>query len=238
MQIRPLALCTKWTWYIWQFLYIRNLEGGSVSTRASDSLPLLKDHKSRLFHVCDINSSYWYCACKYRKLKFSLERWTGGQPGYLGKSQIWFKRRSTEPLPLCKCVFKKKGFHNLKAICKKLFKLSVNDVEGLNMWISQSIYGTIEESYCCCSFNKVFQSDCLTSNQDRSVKTSCGFYLIIFYMSPPNFYFFFLEEGSLPTPSTGTLTILVWNIWHDLMHPAFFFFCPNTWEIQKYRNTS
>lgn len=54
------------------------------------------------------------------------------------------------------CVWKK-GFITSELFAEKLFKLSVNDVEGSNMWISQAIYGTVEESYCCSSFNKYFR---------------------------------------------------------------------------------
>ncbi len=53
------------------------------------------------------------------------------------------------------CVWKK-GFITSELFAEKLFKLSVNDVEGFNMWISQSIYGTVEKSYGCSSFNKYF----------------------------------------------------------------------------------
>lgn len=53
------------------------------------------------------------------------------------------------------CVWKK-GFITSELFAEKLFKLSVNDVEGFNMWISQSIYGSVEESYGCSSFNKYF----------------------------------------------------------------------------------
>lgn len=54
------------------------------------------------------------------------------------------------------CVWKK-GFITSELFAEKLFKLSVNDVEGFNMWISQSIYGTVEESYGCSSFNMYFR---------------------------------------------------------------------------------
>lgn len=48
----------------------------------------------------------------------------------------------------------KKGFITSELFAEKLFKLSVNDVEGFNMWISQPIYGTVEESYGSSTFNK------------------------------------------------------------------------------------
>lgn len=53
------------------------------------------------------------------------------------------------------CIWKK-GFITSELFVEKLFKLSVNNVEGFNMWISQSIYGAIEESCGCSSFNKYF----------------------------------------------------------------------------------
>jgi len=53
------------------------------------------------------------------------------------------------------CIWKK-GFITSELFAEKLFKLTANSVEGFNMWISQSIYGAIEESYGCSSVNKYY----------------------------------------------------------------------------------
>lgn len=58
------------------------------------------------------------------------------------------------------CIWKK-AFITSELFVEKLFKLAANSVEGFNMWISQSIYGAIEESYSCSLVNKL-QSRCLT----------------------------------------------------------------------------
>lgn len=50
------------------------------------------------------------------------------------------------------CIWKK-DFITSELFVEKLFKLCVNDVERFNMWISQSIYGAIEELYGCSLFN-------------------------------------------------------------------------------------
>lgn len=152
------------------------MQSGSVTR-----VPLLKDQKSRFCSVfvtlvfclyqtisrylplsVNICSGWWVVLAidivqaRTENRKFSLERWTGGQPDYLGKSQIWFKKAIHEPSPIMQICVWKKGFITSELFAEKLLKLSVNDVEGFNMWISQSIYGSVEESYGCSSFNKYF----------------------------------------------------------------------------------
>lgn len=53
------------------------------------------------------------------------------------------------------CIWKK-GFITSELFAEKLFKLSANNVPGFNMWISQSIYDTIEESCSSVTLNKYF----------------------------------------------------------------------------------